>query len=196
MALEAEALEMEGFDEGESAEFAEAAPKRGPRISSSYMPRSFGQQPPVSQTQLQTALGRVDSNLRKVSDVETSLASRISSLSTATKKETADRKKALDAQVKDLNQKVQLLALLPLLVQTPTVANPQVGGAPLKDGAGNVISSISAPDNSKLDAILPLLLVSGLGGSGSGSGGGLFGDAGGSDGGLLLLALVLAFAKP
>ena len=196
MALEAETLDMEGFDEGESAEFAEAAPRRGPRISPSFMQRSFGQQPPVSQTQLQTALGKVDSNLRKVSDVETSLASRISSLSAATKKETADRKKALDAQVKDLNQKVQMLALLPLLIQTPTIANPKVGANPLTDGAGNPITAISAPDSSKLDAILPLLLVSGMGGTGSGSGGGLFGDGGGSDSGLMLLALVLAFAKP
>jgi len=194
MPLEAEALDMEGFDEGESAEFAEAAPKRGPRISSSFVARSFGQQPPVSQTQLQTALGRVDSNLRKVSDVETSLASRISSVSAATKKETADRKKALDAQVKDLNQKVQMLALLPLLIQSPTISNPKVGANPLTDGAGNPITAISAPDNSKLDAILPLLLVSGMG-TGSGSGGGLF-DGAGSDGGLMLLALVLAFAKP
>jgi hypothetical protein len=138
----------------------------------------------------------VDGNLKKVSDMETSLSSRLGAVAAAGKKETADRKKALDTQLKDLNQKVQLLALLPLLVQTPTVANPQAGGQPLKDGSGNVITSISAPDNSKLDAILPLLLVSGLGGSGSGSGGGLFGDGGGSDGGLLLLALVLAFAKP
>ena len=191
MALEAEALEMEGFDEGESAEFAEAAPKRGPRIGSSFVPRSFGQQPPVSQGQLQAALGRVDGNLRKVSDVETAISSRVNSLAAATKKETADRKKALDAQVKDLNQKVQLLALLPLLIQAPT----QELAAPLPAKGGGTITTVSTPDPSKLDAILPLLLVSGLGSSAGGGGGlGLGGDGGGSDSSLLLLALVLAFA--
>jgi hypothetical protein len=193
MALEAEAFDMEGLDEGEAAEFAEAAPRRGPRIGSSFAPRSFGQQPPVSQGQLQAALGRVDGNLRKVSDVETAISSRVSSLAAATKKETADRKKALDAQVKDLSEKLQLLALFPLLLQAPTLSNPQAGGQPLKDGSGNVITSISAPDPSKLDAILPLLLVSGMGTSTGTGGGGLLGGDGGG-GSLLLLALVLAFS--
>jgi hypothetical protein len=192
MPLEAEVFDMEGLDEGEAAEFAEAAPRRGPRIGSSFTPRSFGQQPPVSQGQLQAALGRVDNNLRKVSDVETAINSRVSSLAAATKKETSERKKALDSQVKDLNQKLQMLALLPLLITPPSVA--LVAGNALL-GPGKDLAAVSVPDSSKLDAILPLLLVSGLGGTGSS--GGLFGgDGGGSDSGLLLLALVLAFAKP
>jgi hypothetical protein len=188
MALEAEALDMEGLDEGEAAEFAEAAPRRGPRIGSSFVPRSFGQQPPVSQGQLQAALGRVDSNLKKVSDVETAISARVSSLTSAAKKETAERKKAIEAQVKDLNQKLQLLALLPILVQAPTATL----AAPLALQGGGTVTSISTPDTSKLDAILPLLLVSGFGGS-TGAGGGLLGGDGGSDSSLLLLALVLAF---
>lgn len=190
MALEAEALEMEGFEEGE-AEFAEAAPRR-PNLRSSFVPRTFGQQPPVSQGQLQTALGRVDSNLKKVADVEASINSRVSSLSAAAKKETAERKKAIDTQVKDLNQKLQLLALLPLLITPPSVALAS-GNALL--GPGKDLAAVSVPDSNKLDAILPLLLVSGLGGGTGSGGGGLFGDGSGSDGSLLLLALVLAFAK-
>jgi hypothetical protein len=188
MALEAEALDMEGLDEGEAAEFAEAAPRRGPRIGSSFVPRSFGQQPPVSQGQLQAALGRVDNSLKKVSDVETAISARVSSLTSAAKKETAERKKAIEAQVKDLNQKLQLLALLPILVQAPTATL----AAPLALQGGGTVTSISTPDTSKLDAILPLLLVSGFGGS-TGAGGGLLGGDGGSDSSLLLLALVLAF---
>lgn len=193
MALEAEALDMEGFDEGEAADFAEAAPRRGPRINPSFVPRTFGQQPPVSQTQLQAALGRVDNNLKKVSDVETAINSRVSSLAAATKKETTDRKKALDSQVKDLNQKLQLLALLPLLVQSPTATTT----APLTGPNGAVLPAntrIQLQDASNLDALLPLLLVSGLGGTGTSGGFGL-GDGGSSDGGLLLLALVLAFSQ-
>jgi hypothetical protein len=189
MALEAEALEMEGFDEGEAADFAEAAPRR-PSLRSSYVPRSFGQQPPVSQTQLQSALGRVDGNLKKVADVEASISSKVSALSAATKKETAERKKSLDSQVKDLNQKLQLLALLPLLVQAPS----QTLITPLPVQGGGTVTTVSTPDTSKLDAILPLLLVSGLGSSTGGSGGLGFGGDGGSDSSMLLLALVLAFS--
>jgi hypothetical protein len=191
MALEAEALEMEGFDEGEAADFAEASSRRAPSIRPSFVPRTFGQQPPVSQGQLQAALGRVDNNVKKVADVEAAINSKVSQLSAATKKETAERKKALDTQVKDLNQKLQLLALLPLLITQPSVT--LAAGNNLL-GPGQDLSAVSVPDTSKLDAILPLLLVSGLGGTGST--GGLFGDGSGSDSGLLLLALVLAFAKP
>lgn len=193
MAIETEVLELEGA-EGEMSEAAEAAPRR-PNLRNSFQPRTFGQQPPVSQGQLQAALGRVDDNVKKVADVEASISSRVSSLAAAAKKETAERKKSIESQIKGLRESLTMFALFPLLIQTPTASNPQVGGSPLKDGAGNTITSISTPDTSTLDALLPLLLVSGLGSSGTSGGWGLGGDGSSDGGGLMLLALVLAFAR-
>jgi hypothetical protein len=184
MAIEAEAYEtMEAFEsESESeSEAAEARPIRRPSGRPSFMPRAFGPTPPVSQGQLQAALSRVDGKIKTVSDVEATINSRVNSLSAATKKEVADRKKSIDTQVKDLNQKVQLLSILPLLVQPPTAT---VSG-----------TDVLVPDPSKLNAILPLLLVGGLGGSGGlGLGGDGASSGGSSDSNFLLLALVLAFA--
>src|SRR5205807_10318066 len=108
MAIEAEAYEtMEAFESESESESAEAAPFRRPSSRSSYVPRSFGSAPPVSQPQLQAALSRVDSKIKTVSDVEANINSRVGSLSAATMKEVADRQKSIDTQVKDLNQKVQ-----------------------------------------------------------------------------------------
>lgn len=189
MAIEAEAYEtMEAFEsESESeSEAAEARPIKRPSGRPSFMPRTFGPTPPVSQGQLQAALSRVDGKIKTVSDVESTINSRVNSLSTATKKEVAERKKSIDTQVKDLNQKVQLLAILPLLVQPKTTT--------LTSGTDSG-TQVLAPDDSKLNAILPLLLVGGLGGSGGlGLGGDGASSGGSSDSNFLLLALVLAFA--
>jgi hypothetical protein len=189
MAIEAEAYEtMEAFEsESESeSEAAEARPIRRPSGRPSFMPRAFGPTPPVSQGQLQAALSRVDGKIKTVSDVEATINSRVNSLSAATKKEVAERKKSIDTQVKDLNQKVQLLSILPLLVQPKTTT--------LTSGSDNG-TQVLAPDDSKLNAILPLLLVGGLGGSGGlGPGGDGASSGGSSDSNFLLLALVLAFA--
>jgi hypothetical protein len=185
MAIEAEAYEtMEAFEsesESEASEASEAARIRKPSSRPSFVPRSLGPTPPVTQGQLQAALSRVDGKIKTVADVESTINSKVGVLAAANKKEVADRKKSVETQFKDLNQKVQLLSLLPLLLQPPT---DKVGG---KD--------VLVPDPNKFNAILPLLLVSGLGGGASGSGGGLgLGGDGGSDGGLLVLALALAFS--
>ncbi len=178
-ATESEWVEMEGVESESESEASEAVPFRRPSGKPSFVPRSFGPTPPVSQGQLQAALSRVDSKIKTVSDVEATINSRVGALSVANKKEVADRKKSIDGQVKDLSQKLQLLAILPLL-NTP---------ATTKIGTTDVL----VPDTNKFNAILPLLLVSGLGGT-SGGGLGLGGDGGSSDSGFLLLALALAFA--
>jgi hypothetical protein len=174
------------------AESAERAPIKKPSNQPSFKPRP-APGPPVSvtQAQLEAALTRVDGKIKTVADGMTTLSSRVGSLTTAAKKEMDDRKKGIDIQGKDVNQKLQLLALLPMLIQQPS---SKLSAGTLKDAKGNDITAISTPDDSPLDAILPLLLVSGLGGTGSGSGGlSLGGD--GSDGGVMLLALALALSK-
>jgi len=139
---------------------------------------------------MQAALSRVDSKIKTVSDVEATINSRVNSLAAATKKEVVDRKKSVETQIKDLNQKLQLLTLLPLLVQPPSAAL-KPGNALLSGGVD--LPAVSVPDPSKLNTLLPLLLVSGLGGAGGLSMGG---DSGGGDNSMMLLALVLAFAGP
>src|SRR5580704_12999349 len=148
-------FELEELDsEGEFSE--KAAPKRPPS-SSSYKPRPSGGTPPaVTQAQLEAALSRVDGKIKTVADGVSTINSRLASIASATKKEVEERKKGVDSQSKDLNQKLQMLALLPLLIQTPTAKNPQIGTSPLLDGAGNKITAISTPDTNNLDSILPL----------------------------------------
>jgi len=198
---EYEAMEgMEGW-ESESEASWEAARRGGPKRPSSqpsYKPRP--QPGPstanyVTQTQLQAALVRVDGKIKTLSDGVSTVNSRVASLAAAVKKEADERKKTTETQGKDLNQKVQLLALLPLLLtpSTGTTAAPlTVGGTTTATGG-----SVLVPSSSSLNAILPILLVSGLGGSSGSSGSsgflGLGGD-GGDSGLLLILALVLAFS--
>jgi hypothetical protein len=193
MALEATEfdLSLEGLEA--EAEAAERAAVRRPSSQPSYRPRPTGVSNPVTQTQLEAALARVDGKIRTVSDGISTIQSRLASVATLAKKETVDRKKAEDTQGKDLNQKLQMLALLPLLIQSPS--RTLNTATPLQDSTGVNIPAVSVPDTSQLDALLPLLLVGGLGTSGPG-GLSFGGDGGGSDSSLMLLALVLAFARP
>jgi hypothetical protein len=172
------------------ADFSERAPKR-PSSAPSFKPRPAPGTPSgVSQAQLEAALSRVDGKIKTVADGVSTINSRLASIASATKKEVEERKKGVDSQSKDLNQKLQMLALLPLLIQSPSAS---LATGTLLDSNGNNIPAVSTPDTNSLDTLLPLLLVSGLGGSGSSGGLGLGGD--GSDGGIMLLALVLAFAN-
>jgi hypothetical protein len=174
------------------ADFSEKAPKR-PSSQPSFKPRpSPGTPTGVTQAQLEAALSRVDGKIKTVADGVSTINSRLASIASATKKEVEERKKGVDTQSKDLNQKLQMLALLPLLIQSQgaTVA------ATLTGPNGTALpgtTQVALQDTSTLDSILPLLLVSGLGGTSSSGGLGLGGD--GSDGGIMLLALALAFAN-
>jgi hypothetical protein len=183
---------MEGWES--ESEAAERAPRR-PSSQPSFKPRPAPNAPNyVTQTQLEAALTRVDGKIKTVSDGVATINTRLTSLSTAFKKEADERKKTVDNSNKDLNQKLQLLAILPLLVKPASVTGPQIGGNPLADANNVPIPAVSVPDSNSLNAILPLLLVSGMGGSG---GLGFGGDtsSGGSDSSMMMMALVLAFAS-
>jgi len=196
--------EMEGMEgwESESEASWEAARRGAPKRPSSKPSFSPRPQPApgtanyVTQTQLQAALVRVDGKIKTLSDGVSTVNSRVASLAAAVKKEADARKKTAETQGKDLNQKIQLLALLPLLL-TPPTGGVAAGVVTLPDGSSPA-NTVVLGSTSSLNAILPVLLVSGLGGgTGSGGSGGFLGLGGdGGDGGLLLLALALAFFKP
>jgi len=178
---EYEALEFES-----ESEFAERRPFRGSSTKPSFKPRTTPSY--VTQVQLEAALTRVDGKIKTVSDGVSTLTSRVNSLSSTIKKEADERKKDVETQKKDLNQKLQLLALLPLLTKPPTYT---VKAGAIGAGAPAADVQLTADAGSSLNALLPLLLVTGIGGGGGLGGGG----EGGTDNSLLFLALILAFGK-
>ena len=191
---------FESFEGWESeSEAAEArAPIRKPSSQPSFRPRPAPAPPSapqnfVTQLQLEASLARSDGKIKTVADGVSTIQARLAALAAASKKEVDERKKSGDTQGKDLNQKSQMLALLPLLIKAPTIKNPQDStGQPLQYPGGAPITEISAPDNSTMDALLPLLLVTGMGGTGGLNFGG---DASGDGGGMMMLALILAMSN-
>jgi hypothetical protein len=204
MALSEAAYEfMEGLESESEAAEGRAAPKR-PSSQPSFRPRPAPSAPNyVTQTQLEAALARSDGKIKTVADGVATINARLAALAAASKKEADERKKSVDTQGKDVNQKLQMLALLPLLVTPPVASGPVVnvpantfGNAnpvslPVADNTGTAIKSIAKPDKSTLDALLPLLLVSGMGGPGGLS---LGGDSSG-DSSMMMMALVLAMSS-
>ena len=179
--------EWESESESEAAERSRRPAPRRPSGAPSFRPRPAPNAPQyVTQTQLEAALARSDAKIKTVADGVSTINARVNTVSTATRKEADERKKALDTQGKDLNQKLQLMAMLPVLT-SPTTAGP------VKDSAGNTIPSVVVPDSSSLNKLLPLLLVTGLGGAGGFGGGGS--ESGGGDNGMMMMAMVLALAK-
>jgi hypothetical protein len=182
------------------SEAAEArTPVRRPSTQPSFRPRPAPTPPNapqnfVTQLQLEASLARSDSKIKTVADGVSTIQARVAALVAGSKREAEERKKTLDTQGKDLNQKLQMLALLPMLVKAPTIQNPKDStNQPLllSDGI-TPIKAISAPDDSTLDALLPLLLVTGMGGTGGLN----FGADGSGDGGsMLMLALILAMSN-
>jgi hypothetical protein len=190
---------FESFADFESeSEAAEArTPVRRPSSQSSFRPRPSPSAPAyVTQTQLEAALARSDGKIKVVADGVSTINARVASLHAASKKEADERKKSVDTQSKDLNQKLQMLALLPMLVQAPSFTTPSVKiGAvvhPLVDSNNIPIQSVSGPDTSTMDMLLPLLMMSGMGGTGGLS---LGGDSSSDGGSMMMLALVLAMSK-
>ena len=191
---EAEYETLEGLEsefESEAAERARGGRIRRPSTQPSFKPRPNPNTPVyVTQPQLEAALTRVDGKIKTVSDSVSTINSRVAALASSVKKEVEERKKTSENQNRDLNQKLQLLALLPLLVQSPS-ATITASGLNVNGVAAPSVA-ISTPDTNSLDALLPVLLMSGLGGAGGLS---LGGDGTGSDNSALMLALVLAIAK-
>jgi hypothetical protein len=193
-AFEASEWESESESESEAAEAAGRKPPKRPSSQPSFRPRPApgAQAQYVTQTQLEAALARSDGKVKTVADGVSTINARLASLAAMAKKEAETRKKSVDTGNKDLNSKLQMLALLPLLVTPPTTQKVSVVGATLQDETGKTINHLVKPDKSSLDALLPLLLVSGMGSPGA-SGIGLGGD--GSDGSMMMLALVLAMSN-
>jgi hypothetical protein len=168
--------------ESEAAEARRGGNVRRPSSQPSFRPRPAPSTPQyVTQTQLEAALTRSDGKIKTVADGVTQINTRLNGLAVAAKKEADERKKTLDAQNKDINQKLQLMAMLPVLT-TPPSANVGVGGA-----------TVLIPDTSSLNKLLPLLLVTGF--SGTGGFGGSSDGYGDGGGGMMMMALVLALAK-
>jgi hypothetical protein len=216
MAVEWESEVYESESESEAATEARA-PVRRPSGAPSFRPRPVptqGTQNFVTQTQLEAALARSDGKIKTVAEGVATINARLAAVAAAAKKEAEQRKKAVDTTGKDLNQKLQLLALLPLIITPKEIKNPQVAipantamtanitpgssgsisfASPvpllLTDGSSNPVTHISEPHRGTLDALLPLLLVTGVGTPG---GGFSLGGDGGADSSMMLLALALA----
>jgi hypothetical protein len=181
---------FEGVGEWESESEAAEARGRGsvrrPSTQPSFKPRPAPGTPQyVTQAQLEAALTRSDGKIKTVADGVTQINTRLNGLAVAARKEADERKRTLDAQNKDINQKLQLMAMLPVLTTPPSV--------PVVDTANNVlVPNVLVPDPSSLSKLLPLLLVTGMGGTGGfGGGSDSSGDAGS---GMMMMALVLALA--
>ena len=182
---------FEGAGEWESeSEAAEAARGRGaprrPSSQPSFKPRPSPAAPQyVTQAQLEAALARSDGKIKTIADGVSTISARVNAASTAARREAEERKKAVDAQGKDLNQKMQLMAMLPVLI-TPKTAQ-------VKDIDGTTTDTVVLADDSSLNKLLPLLLVTGMGGVGgySASGDG----SGDSTNSMMMMAMVLALSK-
>ena len=173
--------------ESEAAEGRGRGSVRRPSSQPSFKPRPAPGTPQyVTQAQLEAALARSDGKIKTVADGVTQINTRLNGLAVAAKREAEERKKTLDSQNKDLNQKLQLMAMLPMLMTPPSV--------PVIDTNNNVLlPNVLVPDPSSLNKLLPLLLVTGMGGTGGfGGGSDSSGDTGG---GMMMMALVLALAK-
>jgi hypothetical protein len=181
---------FEGAGEWESeSEAAEAArgrtPPRRPSSQPSFKPRPSPAAPQyVTQAQLEAALARSDGKIKTVADGVSTLSARVNATSTAARREAEERKKAVDAQGKDLNQKMQLMAMLPVLITPKTAQVVDTGGA---------TDTVVLSDDSSLNKLLPLLLVTGMGGIGGYSASG--DSSGDSTNSMMMMAMVLALSK-
>jgi hypothetical protein len=180
---------LEGIGESESESEAAEARGRGsvrkPSSQPSFRPRPSPNTPQyVTQTQLEAALARSDGKIKTVAEGVTQINARLNGLAAAARKEAEERKKTVDTQNKDLNQKLQLMAMLPVLTTPPSAA--------IVDGtAAHNSVNVLVPDTSSLNKLLPLLLVTGMGGAGGFGGSDSGGDSGNS---MMMMALVLALA--
>jgi len=201
---EAEYEALEGFESESESEFAERSRIPRPSQKPSFQRRPSPTPSYVTQVQLEAALARVDGKVKTVADGVSTINSRLSALAAAAKKEAEERKKEALAQKNDLGGKLQMLALLPLLIK-PAInlqtSNLTALGASIKDASGTVTQPTAtatttplATTTDTLTTLLPLLLVGGIGGSGGlGGGSGSGSDGGAMDmGTMLVLALALA----
>ena len=185
-------MDAESEAVGEGADVAEAVRRHVPVANGRGLVRPRPAAPGgagVSRVEFQAAMARVGDQIKRNADGVMAVNAKTAALLTAMMKGTAARKKQSELPIKDINSTLQMLALLPLLVKPPTIdLNPAASA----DGQAH---TVSAPDNSPLDEILPLLLVRGMGGSAGGfSLGGGGSDAGGSSDNGTMMMVILALA--
>lgn len=186
-----EDFEYDESDESDESDLSERRRRRWnrPRTASGgrlYQPRPMSQY--VTQTQLQTALTRVGSQIKTNADAIKTVNVRVNSVSSEQsrqtallKKEISERKKQDIASKRDVQQKLQLLLLLPLLIK------PSSKEITLENGEK---VNVLVESNDTLSLLLPLLLIGGLGGEGTSLSGG--GGTGGIDSTMLILILALS----
>jgi hypothetical protein len=185
-ALEGIESESESESESEAAERRRWSPPARATGGGLYKPRPSSNA--VSQVQLQAAMARVSDQLKKNSSAIGTVNSRVNTVSAVEKKDNEKREKDL----KGIQEKIQLLALLPLLIKPSLTLGVAAGNLTPPAGTVNAAgtqATISADSGNTLNALLPLLLVGGLGGSG---GLGSSSDGGMDSGTLLILALALS----
>ena len=183
MAFESEAFESgEGYESEAWNEWAEAAKKKAPKTASG---KGLTPAPPTSKnyvtfTDLRSAMDKVGGQIKTNSDA---IAAVHGKLAASLKKEAEERKKDIAAAQRDTNSKTQMLAILPLLLGSPsyTIAPGAIDGT-LPTSA----VTLNPPPTSTLNALVPFLLIGGMGSSPAGTP-----DTGGMDN-TMFLALALA----
>ena len=163
-----EALD-EGFDEGMNDEAFDEAAFRPARVTTAR-PRPLPPRPvdrPVTQTQLQSAVTKLNSDIARNSTAIQRVNSSLTTLGRDVRRQTT----AAKATRKDIGTLRDAVMLLPLLSGTLGDSNPM------------------------LSSLLPIMLLSGVGEGGQSGSGGLFGGGDGSSSLLLVLALSGAFKK-
>ena len=183
----------EGFDEAKS--WSRQRPKTATG-KSAYSPRPTAQY--VTQTQLQTALAKVGSQISTNSSAINKVGGQVSQVLGTVKKEVAERKKDASSLKNNLSQTQQMAAILPLLAQTSSLtlsAPVPVDATGGSGGTPQIDSGVTLPiQSNNMNLMLPLLLMTGIG-DGSSGGGGLFGGSGTDNSSLMMLALVMAMGN-
>lgn len=159
----------EAYDESDEA-YDEASPRRGrtrppvrtaPR-QSAYRPRPNNNF--VTQAQLQAALARVSSQISTNAAAIKTLDGRVRSVSdeqarmtTALRKEVADRKKEDEALRKEIQSAKELAVILPLIAKD----NPLIGLLALGTGSGSLFGGSSTTGSDSTSNVLLLALAFG-----------------------------------
>jgi hypothetical protein len=141
----------------------------------------------VTQAQLQAGLARVEQQLRTNSAAIQTVSNRVNTVAAEQTRQATALRREIAGQRRDFNQKLQLFAILPL-ISRPRSEQITVPDANAPGGTRTV--SVLTDSGDGLTALLPLLLVGGLGGS-SGSGGSSGTDSSTDSSSLLLLAVAL-----
>lgn len=195
-----EALESDESDEIDESDESDELAERRRRRHRGHRPRTAsgrGLVPPrpqagyVTEARLEAAMAKVGAQIKTNSDAITGVNARLGTLSgyvsgqsTKLKKESEERKK----DVSGLRNNVQMAALLPLLSKPSTKSiNQKIEGTELEAN-----DKVLVDKGDSLTALLPIIMLGGMGGSSDGSSSGSAGGFGGDSSMMLVLALALS----